>query len=323
MAEAITSSEIQVPIIRAVCGSRSRLATPEAAYRGDGEKLGAGYNHRVPARPAPSGGPMKLVFPGGEHAPSELAEGITRIGSDPSCQITLAASGIAAHHCEIAVEAGNLSARPLDASAPTVLNGRQIDGPTVLGVGDLLVFGHVGCQVIASGTQAAPPVRPEPKAHAIDDGRTRVRTALPKYLLRGVSGVTFGKTFAVTDNAILGRQPECEIPVPADEISRQHVRLKVTPEGVHVEDMGSANGTYINNKRVQSGLLLPGEELRLDTVRFLLLTPGMDARQQSAPSRSDTVPDSASSKPSPLSIAIIVLVLAVVAFFALRYAGVL
>ncbi|MEO7062875.1 MAG: FHA domain-containing protein [Dokdonella sp.] len=266
---------------------------------------------------------MKLVFPGGEHAPTELAEGVTRIGSDPSCEIALAASGIAAHHCEITVEAGNLSARPLDPGAPTVLNGRQVDGPTVLSVGDLLVLGHVGCQLTASGPPVAPPVRPVPKAHAIDDGRTRVRTALPKYLLRGVSGVTFGKTFAVTDNAILGRQPECEIPVPADEISRQHVRLKVTPEGVHVEDMGSANGTYINNKRVQSGLLLPGEELRLDTVRFLLLTPGMDARQQSAPSRSDTVPASASGKPSPLSIAIIVLVLAVVAFFALRYAGML
>lgn len=268
---------------------------------------------------------MKLVFPGGEHTPVELAEGITRIGSDASCELVLTVPGIAAHHCEITVEAGNVSARPLDAGVPTVLNGRQIDRGTPLGVGDLLVFGHVGCQVGTSSPQVATPVRTEPKkAPAIDDGRTRVRTALPKYLLRGVSGVTFGKNFAVTDNAVIGRQPDCDIPVPAEEVSRQHVRLKITPEGVHVEDLGSANGTYINNKRVQSGLLAPGEELRLDTVRFLLLTPGMDARQQSAPSRApEPVPAPAARKNPAVTIAVVVIILALVGYFALRSAGVL
>ncbi len=267
---------------------------------------------------------MKLVFPGGEHAPVELAEGITRIGSDPACELVLTVPGIATHHCEIRVEAGNVSVLPLDATAPTVLNGRQIDRVTPLGVGDLLVFGHVGCQVGASAPQVAVPARTQPKMAAIDDGRTRVRTALPKYLLRGVSGVTFGKTFAVTDNAVIGRQPDCEIPVPAEEVSRQHVRLKMTPEGVHVEDLGSANGTYINNKRVQSGLLAPGEELRLDTVRFLLLTPGMDARQQSAPSHApEPVPAPAARKSSVVMIVILVLVVAAIGYFALRSAGVL
>jgi pSer/pThr/pTyr-binding forkhead associated (FHA) protein len=41
-----------------------------------------------------------------------------------------------------------------------------------------------------------------------------------------------------------------------------------------VEDLGSANGTWINDKRVHTGMLSPGDELRLDTVRFLLLAPG-------------------------------------------------
>jgi pSer/pThr/pTyr-binding forkhead associated (FHA) protein len=49
-----------------------------------------------------------------------------------------------------------------------------------------------------------------------------------------------------------------------------------------VEDLGSSNGTFINDRQVQSGLLRPGDELRLDTVRFLLVSPEMDLRQQSA-----------------------------------------
>jgi pSer/pThr/pTyr-binding forkhead associated (FHA) protein len=96
----------------------------------------------------------------------------------------------------------------------------------------------------------------------------------------------------------------------------------VTPDGVLVEDMGSANGTYINDKRVQSGLLKAGEELRLDTVRFLLITPGMDAKQQSAAARPvEAEVKKAAGGSSGMLIAIAVVVVAVVAA-ALHFAGV-
>ena len=222
---------------------------------------------------------MKLVFPGGEHAPVELAGVAVVIGTDADCAVVLKGEGIARRHCEIRHGAdGGISAHALDASLPTVLNGRQVSGEAPIKDGDLLVFGRIGCSVVGERKPAAAPAKAEPA----NDDRTRVRTALPRFLLRGVSGATLGKTYAVTDNAIIGRQPDCDLPIPAEEVSRHHARLKVTPEGVLVEDMGSANGTWINDKRVQSGLLKAGDELRLDTVRFLLITPGMDAKQQSA-----------------------------------------
>lgn len=265
---------------------------------------------------------MKLVFPGGEHARVELIDGSISIGSAADCGVVLDLPGIAAHHCEITVAAGAAVARPLD-DAPTVLNGRQIVGETAINDGDLLLFGRVGCSVSASDRVAAP-VAPVAKAPS-DDGRTRVRAALPRFLLRGVSGATFGKTFAVTDNAVIGRQPDCEIPIPAEEVSRQHARLKVTPDGVHVEDMGSANGTYVNGKRVEKGLLKPGEELRLDTVRFLLVTPGMDAKQQSAGARVEPAAaapaKAASGSSSMLWVVIGVIALALAAFVALHFLG--
>jgi len=49
-----------------------------------------------------------------------------------------------------------------------------------------------------------------------------------------------------------------------------------------VEDLGSSNGTYINNKRVQHGFLNPGDELRLDAVRFILVAPGMEMNAPTA-----------------------------------------
>ena len=259
---------------------------------------------------------MRLVFPGGEHAPVELDDGTTSIGSGAACTIMLDGAGIRARHCEIVVDDTGARVRPLDAAA-TVLNGRQVDGETVIGPGDLLLFGRVGCSVGASerkATDAAPKAPP-----AEDDGRTRVRAVLPRFLLRGVSGATLGKTFAVTDGAVIGRQPDCDIPIAAEEISRHHARLKVTADGIHVEDLGSANGTFIGGKRVQSALLKPGEELRLDTVRFLLVTPGMDARQQSAGARAEAVPPAAGSSGKSMPwIVVGVIALAAIAFALLR-----
>ena len=70
---------------------------------------------------------------------------------------------------------------------------------------------------------------------------------------------------------------------------------------------------FINDKRVQTGLLKPGEELRLDTVRFLLVTPGMDARAQSAAPRVEA------SAPEKRPVPMIWIVIAVVALAALGF----
>jgi pSer/pThr/pTyr-binding forkhead associated (FHA) protein len=280
--------------------------------------LGAAQRHR-------QGEAMKLIFPNGEHAPITLDEGVARVGTAADCTIVLTTAGVAAHHSEIETHGGQSSVRPIDAIAPTVLNGRQITQKTPLKPGDLLLFGRVGCRVSSDRPVAAPAPAPSARKPG-EDARTRVRNTLPKYMLRGVSGATFGKTFALTGTMVIGRQNDSDIPVPAEEISRHHARLQVTADGVMVEDMGSANGTFINDKRVQNGLLKPGEELRLDTVRFMLVAPGMDAKQQgaAAAARSE-VPKPAAQGSAGRVVGIIVgvIVLAVVAFGALVYFGVI
>ena len=225
---------------------------------------------------------MKLIFPNGEHAAVVLGEGITQIGSGTGFQIVLVAPGVAVNHCEIEIGKNKAVVRVRHQSVATVLNGRQIAQESPLKPGDLLLFGRIGCRVVA--LDRAPVAEPSAaRATTDDDGRTRVRMALPKFMLRGVSGTTFGRNFALVGTMTIGRQSDCGIPIQAEEISRHHARLQVTAEGVMVEDLGSANGTWINDKRVHTGMLTPGDELRLDTVRFLLLAPG--SQQSPAPSQ--------------------------------------
>ena len=255
---------------------------------------------------------MKLIFPNGEHEPVTLSEGITAIGTAAECLVVLAAPGIALRHAEVHLRNGQALVRVPDPRNVVVLNGRQVTSDTALKPGDLLLFAKVGCQVLAAPEKSAPAPVPKPATGDENDGRTRIRQALPKYMLRGVSGSTFGKTYALVGTMTIGRQQDCDISLPGDEISRHHARVQVLPDGVMVEDMGSANGTFINDKRVHSGVLKPGEELRLDTVRFLLMSPGMETAKPNPQPAAAAAP--AKSGPGAgvwIAIGVIVLVAAV------------
>ncbi|HNR92834.1 MAG TPA: FHA domain-containing protein [Dokdonella sp.] len=266
---------------------------------------------------------MKLIFPNGEHAEVVLGEGVTRVGSGSDCQIVLVAPGVAVDHCEIEVAGGAATVRTRDPSVATVLNGRQISQSEPLKPGDLLLFGRIGCRVVAQERSAAASPMPPPAPALTEDGRTRIRMALPKFMLRGVSGATFGRNFALSGSMTMGRQNDCDIPIQADEISRHHARLQVTAEGVMVEDLGSANGTWINDKRIHTGMLRPGEELRLDTIRFLLLAPGAQpsTAAKAVTSEPAAAPAGKSGSSAVVWVVVAVVLLAATAFGVLRYLG--
>ncbi|MGA9335718.1 MAG: FHA domain-containing protein [Rudaea sp.] len=264
---------------------------------------------------------MKLLFPNGEHEPLELSNGVVVVGTGSDCQLMLTAPGIALHHCELQTNDDQTMVVPVDNAATTVLNGRQIVGESPIKPGDLLLFARVGCRVVATEKAATPAHRPAAMASG-DDGRTRVRMALPKFLLRGVSGPTFGKTYAVVGTLIVGRSSECDIAIASDEISRHHAKLQVTPDGVVIEDMGSANGSFVNNQRIHAPTLLKaGDELRLDTVRFLLMSPGMEAHP-AATARTEPAAQVIEKKTNSVGwIVLALILLAAVAVAALHYMG--
>lgn len=216
---------------------------------------------------------MKLLFPNGEHSQVLLSAGSNRIGSAANAQVILHQPGIAPMHCEIHVQGDVATLSVPDAANVVTVNGRPASGSMALRAGDLVGIGAVQARVVAVEKVVATVQR----AAAVDDsGATRVRMAVPRFVLRGVSGAAFGKTYPVPGPVVIGRQQDCDISVPSEEISRRHAQVKPTADGLMVEDLGSANGTFINGKRVQTGLMRPGEELRLDTIRFMLVAPGME-----------------------------------------------
>ena len=238
---------------------------------------------------------MKLVFPNGEHATVLLATGVNRIGSDPDGTVAISAPGVLARHLEIHITSTGANLQLPEGSGSVTVNGKPVKELMALRTGDQVGFGAVVAKFVAAepiktvaGSSPLPPsVIAAAQAMALDgdSGATRVRAAAPKFVLRGVSGNTFGKMYGVTGPMTIGRSAECDIAIPVEEISRRHALVKPNAAGLQVEDLGSSNGTYINNKRVQAGQLGPGDELRLDQVRLILVAPGMEIQhlQQKAP----------------------------------------
>ncbi|MCC6351046.1 MAG: FHA domain-containing protein [Fimbriimonadaceae bacterium] len=50
--------------------------------------------------------------------------------------------------------------------------------------------------------------------------------------------------------------------------SRRHASLTAGPSGLMIQDLGSTNGTYVNNQRVQTAILKPGDLIRIGTTTF-------------------------------------------------------
>lgn len=223
---------------------------------------------------------MKLVFPNGEHAQVLLNAGVNRIGSAVENAVVLDAPEILPRHCEIHVTSTGANLQVPDGGGAVSVNGKPVADIMALRAGDQIGIGPVIAKfAVVEAARSAPPPGVTQGSDE-DTGATRVRMAVPKFLLRGVSGAVFGKVFPVAGPVAIGRAPECDISVQAEEISRRHALVKPTQDGLAVEDLGSSNGTYINGKRVQQGFLNPGDELRLDAVRFIVVAPGMDMAQQ-------------------------------------------
>ena len=72
----------------------------------------------------------------------------------------------------------------------------------------------------------------------------------------------------------IGRKDDCEIRIPVAEVSRHHAELHHRDDGLELQDLGSANGTYVNNKRVTKQKLAPGDHLVIGPVVFTVQVDG-------------------------------------------------
>lgn len=90
-------------------------------------------------------------------------------------------------------------------------------------------------------------------------------------LLRITSGDSAGASFAIGSGAHrVGRADGNHLRMPDGSVSSSHCEVALDATGnLHVRDLGSTNGTFIEGQRIREALVLPGQRLRLGSLEMV------------------------------------------------------
>jgi diguanylate cyclase (GGDEF)-like protein len=80
-----------------------------------------------------------------------------------------------------------------------------------------------------------------------------------------IAGPEAGATFSLDrEETILGRGGGANVLIDDPSVSRQHARISRDDRAHHfIEDLGSANGTFVDGRRIRRAALSPGDRIQL------------------------------------------------------------
>ena len=94
-----------------------------------------------------------------------------------------------------------------------------------------------------------------------------------------ISGPNQGRVFELGERSVLGRSADCQIFISDLSVSREHACVVRTEDGMVVEDLGSGNGTYVNDLRVLHQQLRSGDVLKIGDCELRFLAEGEEPQR--------------------------------------------
>lgn len=83
-----------------------------------------------------------------------------------------------------------------------------------------------------------------------------------------VDGPSPGTVYELGEVCLLGRALDCQVHIPDLTVSRRHAKITRVAEGFMVEDLGSGNGTWVNEKPVTRKILRDEDVIRVSGMRL-------------------------------------------------------
>ncbi len=79
---------------------------------------------------------------------------------------------------------------------------------------------------------------------------------------------------------VIGRDEACPVQITDDRVSRRHVQIRADGDGYVVLDMNSANGTWINGRKVDGEIELDdNDEIEIGASKIVYTTMDFDDRE--------------------------------------------
>jgi ABC transport system ATP-binding/permease protein len=194
---------------------------------------------------------LSLKFPNGQVSYFPIQKNITVVGRSAEANLSIPYRFISSKHFELRQTGNHFTVMDLNSTNGTLLNNKPlvpnepvpIPHSAIIRIGDDSLGNSIGLTFFNPFEMLAP-----------QDGFVM---ASPTMLVEQSKPVIIGRAF------------EAEILLDAPNVSRRHASLRKVGEQYILEDLGSANGTLVNDQRIQSIELQDGDLIQIGN--FLLV----------------------------------------------------
>jgi pSer/pThr/pTyr-binding forkhead associated (FHA) protein len=203
---------------------------------------------------------LKLHFKDNRQPAVWVTEKLYSIGSSNDNQLTIQDKSLDHTHAKLVLEDGKYVLKDNNSTSGCFINGQRITQKEIL-PGDIVRLGKIELIVL------------DPRKLNDDEPMQ----SAPWRLVSDSSWLP-GKTFIIMPErtVVIGRTDQCDITIPGTHLSRRHTELKIQGSNLLVKDLGSSNGTFLNEKQVTEAVAQNGDRLRLDVYTFRLVAPDID-----------------------------------------------
>lgn len=183
----------------------------------------------------------------GEH---ELPRPVTSLGRHTDNDVVLDDLALSRFHARLEQRGERHTLVDLGSQNGTFVNGVRISSPLDLNPGDRLGLGRY------VAVYDLDPMEKEVRRQAQDPDD---QGEGPSLLLMQ-QGQEMERFPLTGEGYVIGRSQRCDIVIGLLGLSRRHARVYPSPEGWHLEDLQSQNGTFLNTQRIAGATpLAPGD----------------------------------------------------------------
>lgn len=193
---------------------------------------------------------LLLQFININRPPTKISWGTISLGHDKSNDVVIDEPGVSDFHAEITIDGNAIMLSDLLSENGTFVNNQRITRSKALQPWDRIKLASIEIEI-----SEAEKYRPG------------------DWALKKESDLLSSQYLPLQPITNVGRNPECDLVVLDGLLSRKHARLTIEGDRLLVEDLDSANGTFINGVRVKKSYATPGDEIAFDKISFELLGP--------------------------------------------------
>ena len=206
----------------------------------------------------------------------ELVAGELTIGRDADRQLVLPSASVSRRHARLYLEGGQPCIVDEGSANGVIVDGVRITQPTYVNAGtriDLAEF-HLAIEPLGAPQGMPPPVFAPPPTFTPPPGSfpgvAPMGGVQPSMRLVAEGGPYDGRVFELLQAELaVGRAVDNDIVLDDPSLSRKHARIyRRGVAELEIEDLGSSNGSFINQRKVGRGTARPGDTLRFGELGF-------------------------------------------------------